>query len=65
MGARILGLGIAVGLLVLGALLTAFALGWVGGTAIEDSRTYAVVGPLLAGLGVALVVVIAQNRSRG
>ena len=64
MGARILGLGVAVGLLVLGALLTAFALGWVGGTAIDGSRTYAVVGPLLAGLGVALVVVIAQNRSR-
>ncbi|QWC85787.1 hypothetical protein KLP28_03270 [Nocardioidaceae bacterium] len=62
MGARILGLGVAVGLLVLGVLLTAFALGWVGGTAIEGSRTYAVVGPLFAGLGVALVVVIAQNR---
>ena len=64
MGVRILGLGIAVGLFGLGALLTAFALGWVGGTAIEGSSTYAVVGPLLAGLGLALAVVIAQNRAR-
>ena len=64
MGARILGLGIAAGLFVLGLLLTALALGWIAGSAVEGSQTYAVLGPLLAGLGVALTVVLLQSRSR-
>ena len=63
-GLRILGFGLAAGLFGLGALLTAFALGWISGTAAEGSTLYAVLGPLLAALGVALVVVMQQNRDR-
>ena len=63
-GVRILGFGLAAGLIGLGVLLTAFALGWISGTAAEGSRLYAMLGPLLAALGVALVIVMQQNRGR-
>jgi hypothetical protein len=47
-----------------GALWTFQGLGYVGGSAMSGSSTWAIIGPIVAGLGVALVIVGVQ-RSRG
>jgi hypothetical protein len=38
-------------------------LGYVGGSSMTGSDTWAIVGPVVAGLGVALGIVVAQRRS--
>lgn len=57
------GIGIPVGLVmvVFGALFTFQGLGYVGGSAMTDSSFWAIVGPLIAGLGVALLIVSARR----
>ena len=59
------GLGLAVGILMIlvGALWTFQGLGYVEGSAMTGSDTWAVIGPAVAGLGLALVIVVIQ-RSR-
>lgn len=59
-------LGVAVGVLMVlvGGLWTFQGLGYVGGSVMTGSTTWAILGPAVAGLGVALVVVVVQ-RSRG
>jgi hypothetical protein len=51
-------------MVVLGVLWTLQGLGYVGGGSMSGERTWATIGPLVAGLGVALVIVIAQGRRR-
>jgi hypothetical protein len=51
-------------MVVLGVLWTLQGLGYVGGSSMSGERTWATIGPLVAGLGVALVIVIAQGRRR-
>jgi hypothetical protein len=53
------GIGIPVGLVmvVFGALFTFQGLGYVGRSAMTGSSFWAIVGPLVAGLGVALLIV--------
>ena len=46
-----------------GALFTLQGLGYVGGSPMTGSSTWAVVGPAVAGLGVALVIVAVQRRN--
>ena len=55
MKGRALGLAFAVLLLAGGGLLTFFGLGGSGGGAM--SRSWATLGPILAGFGVALAIV--------
>jgi hypothetical protein len=57
------GIGIVVGLVmvVFGALFTFQGLGYVGGSAMTGSSFWAIVGPLIAGLGVALLIVSARR----
>jgi hypothetical protein len=57
------GIGIPVGLVmvVFGALFTFQGLGYVGGSAMTGSSFWAIVGPLIAGLGVALLIVSARR----
>jgi hypothetical protein len=57
------GIGLAVGLVmvVFGALFTFQGLGYVGGSAMTGSSFWAIVGPLIAGLGVALLIVSARR----
>jgi len=55
MSSRILGLAAATVLVALGGFLTFFGLGGADGEA--TSRSWASLGPILAGLGVALVIV--------
>jgi hypothetical protein len=54
----------ALGLLMLlaGGLWTLQGLGYVGGSAMSGESSWAVIGPLVAGLGVALVVVALDRR---
>jgi hypothetical protein len=62
--ARILGLFMALVMVLAGALFTAQGLGYVGGSSMSNDRTWSLIGPALAGLGVALAIVILQRRSR-
>lgn len=59
---RTVGLAVA-GLMVLaGALWTLQGLGYVEGSAMTGERTWSIIGPIVAGLGVALGIVLLQNR---
>ena len=60
---RTLGLVAAVLMVLLGGLWTLQGLGYVGGSSMTGSDTWAIVGPVVAGLGVALAIVVAQRRS--
>ena len=64
---RALGLGIAGVMILVGAVWTGQGLGWIGGSSMTGETFWAVVGPIVAGLGVALVIVILGNvrRDRG
>jgi hypothetical protein len=61
MGRR-LAVVVGVVMLLLGGLWTFQGLGYVGGSVMTGSDTWAIVGPLVAGLGVALVIVGLQRR---
>ncbi|WP_110239842.1 hypothetical protein [Nocardioides gilvus] len=58
--------GIAFGLLMLisGGVWTAQGLGWIGGTAMSDVEIWATIGPIVAGLGVALIIVSAKGQPK-
>ena len=64
---RALGLSIAGVMVLFGVLFTGQGLGWIGGSAMTGVAIWAVIGPILAGLGVALVITIIGNarRNRG
>ncbi len=57
---------VVVGLLMVavGGLWTLQGLGYVGGSAMSGESFWAIVGPLVAGFGVALLVVTFQRRQR-
>ncbi len=58
---RVLGLAVAVVMIVLGLLWTLQGLGYVDG-AMADVELWAVLGPIVAGLGLALGIVLVQRR---
>ena len=62
MTGRIIGLVVAAALVVFGVIFTLQGLGYVGGSSMSGSETWAILGPLIAGLGVALGIVILQRR---
>ena len=53
---------LALGMVAVGALWTFQGLGYVEGSSMTGVRTWAVVGPLVAGLGVALLIVVMRPR---
>ena len=57
-------LGIALGVLMvlMGAIWTFQGLGYIEGSAMTDQSIWAIIGPILAGFGVALVFVAARRR---
>jgi apolipoprotein N-acyltransferase len=61
---RSLGLGLAGVMILVGAVWTGQGLGWIGGSSMTGETFWAVVGPIVAGLGVALVIVIIGNARR-
>ena len=62
---RVVGLVAALLMLVVGAVWTFQGLGWMGGSSMSGEETWATIGPIVAGLGVALGIVVVQNGRRG
>ncbi len=58
-------LWVALGVLMVltGAVWTFQGLGYLEGSPMTDQSVWAILGPLVAGLGVALVVVASRRRS--
>ena len=50
-------------MVLLGAIWTLQGLGYIGDSAMSDQTLWAVLGPILAGFGVALIVVAARRRT--
>lgn len=59
---RPLGIVIGVIMVLMGAVWTFQGLGYLEGSAMTDQSIWAVIGPILAGFGVALVIVSARRR---
>ncbi len=49
-------------MVLMGAVWTAQGLGYLKGSAMTGESTWAILGPLVGGLGVALIVVAARRR---
>ena len=62
MSGRVLGLVVAVVMVLVGGLWTVQGLGYVGGSSMTGSSTWAIIGPLVAGLGVALVLTLLSRK---
>jgi len=62
---RALGLTVAGLMVLVGALWTGQGLGWVGGSSMSGSSAWAIIGPMVAGLGVALAISIVGRIRRG
>ncbi len=61
---RMIGLGLAALMVLVGGLWTFQGLGYVEGSSMTGSDTWAIIGPIVAGLGVALAIVVLQRRGR-
>jgi hypothetical protein len=59
---RTLGLVVAGLLVLVGGIWTFQGLGYLEGSSMSGSTAWAVIGPLVAGLGVALGIVVVQGR---
>ena len=60
---KVVGLALALLMVLLGSLWTAQGLGYLEGETTTDSTTGSVMGPIVAGLGVALAIVVLQRRA--
>lgn len=61
---RVVGLAVAAVMVVAGAIWTLQGLGTIGGSSMSGQHFWAVVGPAVAGLGVALAIVVLSGRNR-
>jgi len=51
-------------LILIGALFTCQGLGYIGGSFMTGSATWAIIGPIVAGFGVALVYVAVRGPAK-
>ncbi|RYB94520.1 hypothetical protein EUA93_09295 [Nocardioides oleivorans] len=58
---RALFIALGVVMVLVGALWTGQGLGYIGGSAMTDQTIWAIIGPLLAGLGVGLAITAARR----
>lgn len=58
------GLTVALVMVLVGGLWTFQGLGYIGGSTMTGEDTWAIIGPIVAGLGVALGIVVVQNSRR-
>jgi hypothetical protein len=61
---RALGLCVAGVMVLVGALWTGQGLGWIGGSSMSGESFWAIAGPFVAGLGVALGITIVGSARR-
>ena len=61
---RSLSLAVGVVLVIVGLLWTGQGLGWVGGSPMTGVTVWAVLGPVVALAGIALLVLAARRRDR-
>jgi hypothetical protein len=61
---RTLGLIAAVLMVLVGALWTFQGLGYIGGSSMSGSDTWAIIGPAVAGLGIALAITVVRGSGR-
>jgi hypothetical protein len=59
---RTVAIALGVLMVLVGLLWTLQGLGYVGGSSMSGNDTWAIIGPAFAGLGVALVWVVATGR---
>ena len=59
---RALGIALGVLMVITGAVWTSQGLGCLEGSPMTDQTIWAIIGPILAGLGVGLVVVSVRRR---
>jgi hypothetical protein len=62
---RAVGLSIAGVMVLMGGVFTGQGLGWIGGSTMTGDDTWAIIGPIIAGLGVALAISIVGRIRRG
>ena len=60
---RALSIALGVVMILVGLVWTAQGLGYLEGSPMTDQTLWAILGPILAGLGVAVVLVAARRRS--
>ena len=53
---------LGLGLVVVGGIFTFQGLGYIGGSAMSGQDEWAIIGPGIAGLGVALIIVVTRPR---
>jgi hypothetical protein len=58
---RALGLSVAGVMVLAGAVFTGQGLGWIEGSSMTGQDEWAIIGPIIAGLGVALAISIIGN----
>ncbi len=61
---RTIGLVAAVLMVLVGGLWTFQGLGYVGGSSMSGSDTWAIIGPAVAGLGIALGITVVRGSGR-
>jgi hypothetical protein len=61
---RAVGLAVAGLMILVGGVWWGQGMGWIGGSSMTDDETWAYVGALTAGLGVALAIVVVQSARR-
>ena len=61
---RTLGLIVAVLMVLVGAVWTFQGLGYIGGSFMTGSDTWAIIGPAVAGLGIALGITVGRGSGR-
>lgn len=61
---RILAAILSVLLIAVGVLWTGQGLGWFEGSSMTGQNAWAIIGPIVAGFGVALGISLFQNRQR-
>jgi len=61
---RTVGLIVAVLMVLVGGLWTFQGLGYVEGSSMTGSDTWAIIGPVVAGLGVALAITVVRGSGR-
>jgi hypothetical protein len=61
---RVVGLVAALLMVVAGGIFTFQGLGYLEGSSMTGDDTWALIGPIIAGLGVALGIVVVQNSRR-